>query len=150
MGVESVLAVGQKAPDFTLVDQDGKDHTLSDYVGQQVVVYFYPKDDTPGCTKEACSIRDDYTKFEKDSIQVFGISYDDVKSHKAFAEKYNLPFTLLSDSDKSVSKAYGASGIFLPSRKTFLIDKAGILRKIYNNVDVTSHGEEILNDFKSF
>lgn len=141
--------LGKKAPDFTMMDQDGKTHTLSDYMGQRVVVYFYPKDDTPGCTIEACSIRDDYSLFEKNGIKVFGVSYDDQESHKKFAEKYELPFTLLSDLDKSVAKAYGAKGLFVPSRKTFLIDDQGILRKIYENVTVTGHGAEILADFQA-
>jgi peroxiredoxin Q/BCP len=131
-----------------MLDQDGKAHSLSEYRGQQVVVYFYPKDDTPGCTKEACSIRDDFEQFTKNGIKVFGVSYDDKQSHKKFAEKYDIPFSLLSDSDKSVSKAYGAGGIFFPSRKTYLINAAGILIKIYENVDVTTHGAQILADFK--
>jgi len=149
LGAQGTATVGEAAPDFTLLDQDGNSQTLSEYRGQQVVVYFYPKDDTPGCTKEACSIRDDFTRFEKNGIQVFGVSYDDQQSHKKFAEKYAIPFPLLSDSDKSVSKAYGASGIFFPSRKTYLIDEAGMLVKIYENVTVTEHGPEILADFKA-
>ena len=146
-GADNKLKEGSPAPDFTMQDQDGNTHTLSEYKGQLVVVYFYPKDDTPGCTKEACSIRDDYTLFEKNGIKVFGVSYDDMKSHKKFAEKYDLPFTLLSDLDKSVAAAYGTKGIFVPSRKTFLIDADGIVRKIYENVTVTGHGAEILADF---
>jgi thioredoxin-dependent peroxiredoxin len=149
LGAEGLLSPGMEAPDFTLTDQDSVKHTLSAYKGQQVVVYFYPKDDTPGCTKEACSIRDDYNLFEKNGIKVFGISYDDMQSHKKFAEKYELPFTLLSDMDKSISVAYGTKGLFVPSRKTFLIDEKGILQKIYENVTVTGHGAEILADFKA-
>ena len=148
-GADNKLAEGSPAPDFTLQDQDGKAHTLSEYQGQQVVVYFYPKDDTPGCTKEACSIRDDYALFEKNGIKVFGVSYDGMESHKKFAEKYDLPFALLSDLDKSVSEAYGTKGMFVASRKTFLIDEAGVVRKIYENVTVTGHGAEILADFKA-
>jgi len=148
-GADNKLAEGSPAPDFTLQDQDGKAHTLSEYKGQQVVVYFYPKDDTPGCTKEACSIRDDYALFEKNSIKVFGVSYDDKESHKKFAEKYDLPFALLSDLDKSVAAAYGTKGMFVASRKTFLIDEVGVVRKIYENVTVTGHGAEILADFKA-
>lgn len=146
---QGATAIGELAPDFTMLDQDGKSHTLSDYKGQKVVVYFYPKDDTPGCTTEACSIRDDYTLFEQNGIKVFGVSYDDMESHKKFAEKHDLPFSLLTDADKSVSKAYGANGLFFPSRKTFLIDEAGNLVKIYENVTVTGHGPEILKDFKA-
>ena len=149
VGASGALTVGTQAPDFTLLDQDGNSHSLSDYKGQKVVVYFYPKDDTPGCTKEACSIRDDYEMFEKAGIKVFGVSYDDTKSHKAFADKYNLPFSLLSDTSKEVSELYGTKGMFVPSRKTFLIDSEGVLRKIYENVDVTTHGADILADFEA-
>ncbi len=149
LGAQGATLLGELAPDFTLKDQDGKTHTLSDYKGQRVVVYFYPKDDTPGCTKEACSIRDDYGLFEKNGIKVFGLSYDDMKSHKKFAEKYDLPFTLLSDLDKSVAKAYGANGLFVPSRKTYLIDEEGVMQKIYENVTPTGHGAEILADFEA-
>ena len=136
----------QPAPDFALLDQDSSLRKLSDYQGNWVVVYFYPKDDTPGCTKEACGIRDDYTKFVEQEIVVLGISYDSPESHRAFIEKYNLPFTLLSDGDKSVSKLYDAQGLLFADRKTFLIDPEGIIRKIYNKVDVTSHSIEILAD----
>ncbi len=149
LGAEGQLSPGMEAPDFSLTDQDGVRHTLSAYRGQQVVVYFYPKDDTQGCTIEACSIRDDYNLFEKKGIKVIGISYDDMQSHKKFAEEYDLPFTLLSDTDKAVSEAYGTKGLFMASRKTFLIDKKGILQKIYENVTVTGHGAEILADFKA-
>jgi peroxiredoxin Q/BCP len=147
LGAQGASLLGELAPDFSLLDQDGKSHTLSEYKGQKVVVYFYPKDDTQGCTTEACSIRDDYSLFEKNAIKVFGVSYDDTQSHKNFAEKYDLPFTLLSDADKSVAKAFGADGMFVPSRKTYLIDEAGIIRKIYENVTPTGHGSEILADF---
>ena len=146
-GGNKVLKVGDQAPDFKLLDQNGDSHTLSDYRGQKVVVYFYPKDDTPGCTKEACGIRDHYSEFDKAKIKVFGISYDDVKSHRKFQDKYNLPFTLLADTDKSVSKLYGTSGLIFASRETFLIDEKGIIVKIYPKVSVTEHAEEILKDF---
>lgn len=136
----------QPAPDFVLLDQDSSLRKLSDYRGNWVVVYFYPKDDTPGCTKEACGIRDDYTKFAQQKIVVLGISYDSPRSHRAFIKKYNLPFTLLSDGDKSVSELYAAKGLLFADRKTFLIDPEGIIRKIYNKVDVTSHSIEILAD----
>ena len=148
LGAHGAIKVGDLAPDFSMTDQNKKNHTLSDYRGQKVVVYFYPKDDTPGCTKEACSIRDDYKLYESSEIKVFGVSYDDAESHAKFAKKYDIPFTLLSDTDKSVSKAYGSAGLFFPSRKTYLIDEEGILVKIYENVDVTSHGSQILSDFK--
>lgn len=147
MASKTELKVGDNAPDFTLSDQNGKEHTLSNYLGENIVVYFYPKDDTPGCTKEACSIRDNFTLFEENNITVFGISYDSPKSHKKFAEKYNLPFTLLSDSDKSVARLYNSKGLFMAKRNTFLIDKDGLIFRIYKNVDVSTHTENILNDF---
>ncbi len=147
MGINAALKVGDKAPDFTLLDQDSTEHTLSDYFGQKIVVYFYPKDDTPGCTKEACSIRDNIALFEENEIKVFGISYDSPKSHKKFAEKYNLPFTLLSDIKKSVAKLYDSNGLFMAKRNTFLIDTEGKIFKIYKNVDVTTHTQNILRDF---
>lgn len=143
------LKVGDRAPDFTLPDQDGNRQTLSDYRGRPVVVYFYPKDDTPGCTKEAGSIRDEYEGFQQAGIIVFGISYDTPEDHRAFRAKYRLPFTLLSDKDKSVSKAYGAEGVFFPERKTFLIDENGIIVKVYDQVRVVSHGVDLLRDFEA-
>ena len=149
MASNTELKVGDKAPDFTLLDQNAKEHTLSEYFGRNIVVYFYPKDDTPGCTKEACSIRDNIALFEENSIKVFGISFDSPKSHKNFAEKHNLPFTLLSDNDKSVAKLYNSNGLIFAKRNTFLIDISGNLFNIYKNVDVTEHTENILNDFNS-
>lgn len=141
------LNIGDKAPDFTLVDQDSTEHTLSEYFGKKIVVYFYPKDDTPGCKKEACSIRDNYALFEENDIVVFGLSYDSPTSHKKFAEKYDLPFTLLSDVDKTVAKLYDSDGLFMAKRNSFLIDTDGKIFKIYKNVDVTSHTSNILDDF---
>jgi len=143
------LKVGDRAPDFTLPDQDGTYQTLSDYRGHPVVVYFYPKDDTPGCIKEACSIRDVYDGFKQAGIVVFGISYDTPEDHYAFRVKYRLPFTLLSDQDKSVSKAYGSEGVFFPERKTFLIDEKGSILKIYDKVRVVTHGADLLRDFET-
>jgi len=141
------LKIGDKAPDFTLQDQNKSEHTLSNYFGKKLVVYFYPKDDTPGCKKEACSIRDNYSLFEENDIVVFGLSYDTPSSHKKFAEKYDLPFTLLSDTDKSVAKLYNSNGFLLAKRNSFLIDTNGNIFKIYKNVDVTSHTSNILDDF---
>lgn len=140
------LQIGDGAPDFNLPGDDGKMHRLSDYRGQMVVVYFYPKDDSPGCTKEACAFRDSYNEFEKRNITVLGISYDDRESHIAFKEKYDLPFTLLSDTDKSVSEAYGTKGLLMISRKTFIVDKDGKIVKIYPKVSVSEHAETILAD----
>ena len=141
------LNEGQLAPDFTLFDQDGTPHTLSLYKGKKVVIYFYPKDDTPGCTKEACSIRDSYDDFTNQDIEVFGISYDNSETHQQFIQKYKLPFNLLSDSDKLVSQLYGTKGAFFPVRKTFLIDEYGKIVKIYDQVSVLDHGNDILRDF---
>jgi len=143
------LNEGQLAPDFTLFDQDGTPHTLSLYKGKKVVIYFYPKDDTPGCTKQACSIRDSYDDFTNQDIEVFGISYDNSETHQQFIQKYKLPFNLLSDSDKLVSQLYGTKGAFFPVRKTFLIDESGKIVKIYDQVSVLDHGNDILRDFNT-
>lgn len=143
-------------PDFTLPDQDGKEHTLSHHRGGWVLLYFYPKDDTPGCTKEACMIRDAFPDFSKLNAKVFGISVDSVASHKKFAEKYSLPFTLLSDADKRAVRAYGVwnkktfmgkayEGI---SRTSFLINPAGKIIKIYEGVKPEIHAAEVLKDLK--
>lgn len=146
-GNDTTLAVGDAAPDFTLLDEQGKTHTLSDYRGQKVVVYFYPKDDTPGCTKEACNFRDHFVEFNNRNIKILGISYDSAESHRRFKEKFDLPFTLLSDEDKKVAELYGSAGLFVPKRVTFLIDEEGRIVHIYEKVDVTTHGEEILKFF---
>src|SRR3989338_8344656 len=151
------LKAGQLAPYFTLPDQDGKQHSLSDYGGKWGLVYFYPKDDTPGCTKEACAIRDDNTRFNKLKAKVLGISVDSVKSHKKFAEKYALPFTLLSDEKKEVVKKYGVwqKKKFMGKeymgtiRTSFLIDSAGKVAKIYESVKPETHAEEVLKDLKA-
>lgn len=140
------LQVGDPAPEFNLPGDDGKMHRLSDYRGQTVVVYFYPKDDTPGCTQEACSFRDSFSEFEKLGVVVLGISYDDRESHIAFKEKHNLPFTLLSDTDKAASKAYGTKGLFMAARKTFIVNGEGKIVKIYPEVSVSEHAETILAD----
>ncbi len=129
------------------MDQDSTEHTLSDYFGKKIVVYFYPKDDTPGCKQEACSIRDNYALFEENDIVVFGLSYDSPASHKKFAEKYDLPFILLSDTEKSVAKLYNSNGLLMAKRNSFLIDTDGKIFRIYKNVDVTSHTSNILDDF---
>ena len=139
------LQPGDVAPDFVLEDESGVEHRLSDFQGQPVVVYFYPKDDTPGCTKEACAFRDDYPRFEELGVRVFGISYDTPKSHRRFKAKYDIPFTLLSDSDKSVAKSYGAAGLIFPKRVTFIIDESGKVSKVYEKVSVTTHSTEILD-----
>lgn len=151
-----MLKINSKAPDFKLPDKDGKEHSLKDYKGKWVLLYFYPKDDTPGCTKEACAIRDNLPDFKKLKLTVLGVSVDTVKSHKKFAEKYDLPFTLLADEDKSVVKKYGvwAKKKFMGReymgtlRTSFLIDPSGKIVKIYENVKPEIHAEEVLRDFK--
>ena len=148
------LKIGSKAPDFNLPDQSGKQHKLSDYHGQWVLVYFYPKDDTPGCTKEACSIRDNFPDFQKLNIKVFGISVDSIKSHGKFALKYELPFTLLADEEKKTVGDYGVWGDkkFMghsysgTSRSSFLINPDGKIAKIYEKVKPDNHAQEVLQD----
>lgn len=152
----SIPAVGSKAPAWTLLDQDGKEHSLSDYKGQWIVLYFYPKDDTPGCTKEACSFRDNLPKFKKIKATVFGISIDPPKKHAKFIEKFQLPFTLLSDEDKTVVNAYGlwAKKKFMGReymgtlRTSFIINPEGKIAKVYEGVKPEAHAEEVLADLK--
>ncbi len=134
-----------KIIDFILVDQDKVMHKLSDYSSGRVLLYFYPKDDTPGCTKEACTITEVYDDFKKAGITVLGISSDSPESHKKFKEKYNLPFTLLSDTDKKVIKDYGASSLLFTKRISYLIDK-GVIIKVYPKVDPATHAMEILKE----
>ena len=150
-----MLKEGDVAPDFTARDQTGADVKLSDFRGQRVVLYFYPKDDTPGCTKEACSLRDGFAAFERENIKILGVSPDDEKSHRKFISKYELPFTLLADTDHSVSDAYGSYGekTFMGKnymgvlRKTFLIDETGKIRRIFDKVKVDEHADEVLEAF---
>ncbi len=139
------LKVGDKAPDFKLPDANGKFYSLLDYYGKSpVVLYFYPKANTPGCTKQACGIRDDWSKFEKNGIQVFGISVDSKEAIKKFIEEYDLNFPLLSDEDKKVCKAYGVLNILgFAKRVTFIIDKEGKIAHIIDNVDVNTHSKEV-------
>jgi|SRR3990167_4227257 len=152
------LIEGSKAPEFYLSDQDGKDHELADYHGQWVLLYFYPKDDTPGCTKEACGLRDTFPKFEDVSAVVLGVSADSVESHKKFATKYKLPFTLLADPEKKVLQAYGVwrnksmyGKSFLGiARTSFLIDPDGNIAKIYEKVKPAEHARQVLHDLKEF
>lgn len=140
-----MLEEGTKIIDFTLLDQDKIEHKLSDYSTGRVLLYFYPKDDTPGCTKEACTITEVYDDFKKKGIVVIGISSDSPESHKKFKEKYNIPFILLSDPDKKVIGEYGASSLLFTKRISYLIEK-GIIKKTYGNVDPASHAMEILKD----
>jgi peroxiredoxin Q/BCP len=151
------LAQGDKAPAFTAPDQDGALHRLSDEKGKWVLLYFYPKDDTPGCTAEACAIRDAWPKFKKLKATVFGVSIDPVKKHRKFVEKYELPFTLLADEDKKIVEAYGVWGKkkFMGReymgihRVSFLIDPNGKIAKIYPTVKPAVHAEEVLADLKA-
>lgn len=142
------IVVGSIAPDFTLPDQYNKNHTLSSYRGHKVALYFYPKDETPGCTKEACSIRDGRKQLEDAGIVVLGVSHDSPASHLAFAQKHNLNFTLLSDTKKEVSTLYGAKGwLGLPARYTYLIDENGVIIAILKDVNVSDHADEIIESF---
>lgn len=134
------------APEFTLKDQDGTPRTLSQEKGHFVVIYFYPKDDTPGCTKEACGIRDNMAAFKEKNVTVFGVSADSPESHKKFATKYNLPFTLLSDPEKTMIEAYGARKTLGIQRMSYLIDPDGMVKKVYPKVDPTTHAAQILQD----
>jgi len=150
------LKTEEKAPDFTLKNQKGETITLSDFKGQWVLIYFYPKDDTPGCTKEACSLRDEFGAFGKLDAVVLGISTDTALSHKKFAEKYKLPFNLLSDTEKKVVEAYGVWGeksMYGKNyrgtiRSSFLIDPDGVIVKIYPKVKPETHAGEVLADLR--
>ncbi len=149
---ESILKEGSKAPDFGLLDQDGKKHKLSQYIGRKVVLYFYPKDNTPGCTIEACNFRDDESLYKKKGAVILGISIDDVSSHKKFSTNKRLPFTLLADTDKEVVNMYGVwkEKSFMgkkymgTSRETFIIDEKGKILKHFDEVSVKNHSKEIL------
>ncbi|XP_068663545.1 peroxiredoxin Q, chloroplastic-like [Aristolochia californica] len=144
---------GSAPPSFTLKDQDGRSVSLSKFKGKPVVVYFYPADDSPGCTKQACAFRDSYEKFKKAGAEVIGISGDDSASHKAFAKKNRLPFTLLSDEGNKVRKEWGVpSDLFgtLPGRQTYVLDKKGVVQLIYNNqFQPEKHIDETLNLLQS-
>lgn len=146
------LQIGDDAPSFTLNDAQGQTHYLSDYAGKYLVLYFYPKDDTPGCTKEACHFRDDMSQFEKLGANVVGISVDNSASHADFAKKYHLPFPLLIDANGAVADSYNSLTNFyivkIAKRHTFLIDPAGKVAKVYTNVDTSKHSQQIIDDLK--
>ena len=148
-----VIKANQKAPDFELLDETEMKRKLSDYRGNPVVLYFYPKDDTPGCTTEACGFRDDYSEFVKNKVTILGVSPDNPKSHQKFKAKYNLPFPLLSDSGHKVCEMYGVwgrkkmmgkeyDGVF---RTTFVIDRDGNIKKVFENVKPSEHAKEVLS-----
>ena len=151
-----MLKEGRKAPDFKLPDQEGTTVKLSDFRGKKVALYFYVRDFTPGCTNQSCSMRDGEEKLKKAGIVTIGISTDSVESHKKFAQKYELPFTILSDKDAKVAKRYGVYGMktfmgrkFMGvKRTTFLIDEKGVIMKIMPKVDVKHHAAEVLDTFK--
>lgn len=149
-----MLEIGTKAPDFTLPDQNGKTHSLSDYKGQKVVLYFYPKDNTPGCTKQACNFGELFPQFQEKGAVVIGISKDSVASHKKFEEKYGLPFTLLSDTELTVIQAYDvwkekknygkvSMGVV---RTTYLIDEEGNILKAFDKVKAADNPQEMLEE----
>jgi peroxiredoxin Q/BCP len=146
-------AEGAAAPDFKLQDQKGEWHTLSQYKGKWVVLYFYPKDNTPGCTTQACELRDNIFAFRKADAVILGVSVDDVASHKKFSEEHKLPFDILADADKKVSKEYGvlfsAGPMQLASRQTFLIDPSGKFVKHWPKVDPKGHSEMVLAEIKA-
>jgi peroxiredoxin Q/BCP len=147
-----MLKAGDKAPDFSLPSGEGKEISLSDFKGKKVVLYFYPKDDTPGCTKEACSFRDDLSAFKRKGAVVVGVSVDDIKSHEKFAEKYSLRFPLLSDLEKKIVKAYDVwkekslyGREFMGTvRTTFIIDERGKIAHIFPKVKVNGHTKDAL------
>ncbi|TCC86979.1 thioredoxin-dependent thiol peroxidase [Pedobacter frigiditerrae] len=150
------LKQGDKAPAFTSKDQDGKTVSLSQFIGQKVVLYFYPKDDTPGCTTEACDFRDNYQGLKAKGIEVLGVSIDDEKSHQKFINKHSLPFTLLADTDKTIVEAYGVWGeknmygkkYMGTHRTTFIIDEAGNIAHIISKVDSKKPTEQVLDLLK--
>ena len=151
-----MLQEGKKAPSFSMLDQSEEKHTLKQYAGEWILIYFYPKDDTPGCTKEACTIAEVYNDFERLGVKVLGVSKDSPRSHQKFAEKYNLPFTLLSDPEMQMIVKYGAlkekkmfgRAVRGTHRISYLIDPDGKIAKIYPTVDPASHAAQLLQDIK--
>ena len=147
------VTIGAPAPEFELPDQTGQLHSLEDYRDQWVVLYFYPKDETPGCTTEACEFPDNIFEFKEINAQILGVSFDDVESHLKFAEHYELPFPLLADTEGKAAEAYGVKtrmlGMKVAKRQTFLIDPAGNLAKHYEKVKPATHSIEVLADLKA-
>lgn len=152
-GSAEPVEIGKPAPEFQLLDQHGKTHSLDDYRGRWLVIYFYPKDDTPGCTTEACAFRDDVLHLRRMDVGLVGISTDDVESHKEFANKYNLPFSLLSDRDGNVARSYGSLTRMGPfrfaKRHTFIIGPEGRVERIYRDVDPKTHSQQIIGDLRA-
>ncbi|MCB8963449.1 MAG: thioredoxin-dependent thiol peroxidase [Bacteroidales bacterium] len=154
--MKTKLNIGDKAPDFKGIDQDGKSITLSDYKGKNLVLYFYPKDNTSGCTAEACSLRDGYEDLQKLGMEIIGVSPDSAKSHQSFIQKHALPFRLIADTEKEVANTFGVwaekkmygkayMGIL---RTTFIIDRNGIITHIFDKVNTKEHVSQILAEFK--
>ena len=148
------IKIGDRIPDFSLLNQDGKLIEIVKYIGKPMVIYFYPKDDTPGCIKEACSFRDEFHRFSDVGVLVFGISSDSVESHKKFNAKYHLPFDLLADEGYKIRKVFGVPyNLFgmIPGRVTYIVDNEGIVRHVFNNqLNATKHVEESLTIIDSF
>ena len=150
------LKEGDKAPDFAVMDEAGQTVRSKDLRGKKFVLYFYPKDDTPGCTKEACSFRDSFSKFKKSGIEVFGVSLDSEKSHQKFIDKFSLPFRLLADTDRKLADSFGTYGekkfmgrtYMGVNRMTFLIDEKGKIKRIFSKVKPEQHAEEVLAAFE--
>ena len=152
VGSAEQLKQGEAAPGFELRDQDGQLHSLEDYRDQWVALYFYPKDDTPGCTTEACEFRDDIFKYRELGCQILGVSLDDTSSHKDFADKYSLPFPLLADTDGTTAVSYGVKskmfGMTVAKRQTFLIDLEGKIAIHYDEVNPDTHSKQVLADLE--
>ncbi|HOE39496.1 MAG TPA: thioredoxin-dependent thiol peroxidase [Bacteroidales bacterium] len=150
------IEIGNKAPDFKGLNQDGKEVKLSDFLGKNLILYFYPKDSTPGCTAEACDLRDNYQMWQSKSYEILGVSPDSQKSHQKFIEKYNLPFDLISDTEKEILIAYNAWGeksmygkkYMGVLRKTYVINSKGIIENIFEKVKTKEHSNQILNEIK--
>ena len=151
------LHIGDKAPDFTSVDQNGEPISLGSFIGKKVVLYFYPKDDTPGCTAQACNLRDNYASLSGKGFQVIGVSNDSIKKHKKFENKYELPFPLVADEDKTIVELYGVYGEkkFMGkaymgiNRTTFLIDEKGNINNIIAKPDTANQSQQVLDEWKS-
>lgn len=151
-----MLKTGDKAPEFTGTDQEGRTVSLSDFRGRKLILYFYPKDNTSGCTAEACSLRDGYAELRRDGFEIVGVSPDSSKSHSGFAAKHSLPFTLIADTDKTIATAYGVWGLkkFMGReymgilRTTFVIDGDGIIEKVFDKVNTKDHFRQIADSYK--
>lgn len=144
-----MLQIGDKAPDFSLPDQEGTEHSLTDYQGKWVLLYFYPKDNTPGCTTEACAIRDVWDEYKEHNVVVLGVSKDSVESHQKFVADHALPFTLLADTDKKVLKAYGALRGAFTRRISYMVSPHGTIAAVYTKVDPATHAMDVLRELET-